>query len=120
MSTPMRASTPRHLMKDTAIIQTESYTVGTDGSQIHTFSDGGTVQCMIQPDQSSVGREYERMTGRVRFALYFPATTIAFTAATIAKNYRVKIGSLWYRVLGPALDLCTMGVVNVVYVEIDT
>lgn len=115
-----RASTPFHLLHDTATIQTPTHAVDSAGAPSTSYSGTTTVACRVMPDSSEDSLRWMRETGRQRNIGFFPPTYPDGSAVTINKDTRVVVGSVTYRVVGPANNEGDVEVLQAVVLEIDS
>jgi hypothetical protein len=111
---------PYHLLHDTATIQTPTQSTDSAGSPTTTYSGTATVACRVDADSSQDAARYMRETGLRRSTGYFPPTHTDGTALTLNKTTRVVVGSVTYRVVGPATNAADVEVLQVVTLEEDT
>lgn len=115
------ATTPWHLLTSTATISSITWTAGDDGIP---YGDGvdatATIACMMQPVSAGDALVYGRDTTSQMYDVYLAPTDSTGAAWDCSPRDQISIGGVTYRVAGKPRDLCTMGVVKHLVVELDT
>ena len=112
--------TPWHLMRSTATVQQGTPSVDAAGAPVLTYSGGSSVRCRVQDDNSTAGREYERVTGRRRSTGFFARIDTAGAAISIGKDARVTVDGTVYRAIGDALNPAGASWIQTVSLEVIT
>lgn len=114
MTKTLALTTPWHLLTETGTLQSFSTSVGSDGSQVITFASGTDYPCSVQPASSSDSLRYMRETGIQTFDVYIQP------GVSVLRGYRLTVGGVQYRIVGPASDLCSKEVIQVFSAEAET
>lgn len=116
------ASTPWHLLTSSASIQPRDWPQSASGI---VYGDAGDnvpviVRCMLQPISAGDALVYGRDTTTQVFDVYLAPTTTMDVAWDCSPKDTITIDSVVYRIVGKPKNLCNLGAVKHLVVEVDT
>jgi len=115
------ATTPWHLLTSTATVTNTTWDSGADGIPWgDTPSGTPSVACMLQPVSAGDALVYGRDTTSQMYDVFLAPTDSTGAAWDCSPTDRIAIGGVTYRIAGKPRDLCNLGVVKHLVVELDT
>lgn len=115
------ATTPWHLLTSTATITSITWTQGTDaiayGDSPSAFL---TIACKKQPVSAADALVYGRDTTSQMYDVFLAPTTSTGATWDCSPRDVISIDGVTYRIAGKPRDLCELGVLKHLVVELDT
>jgi len=113
--------TPWDLLTSTATVTSITWETGADGIPWSDGTDGThSVACMLQPVSAGDALVYGRDTTSQMYDVFLAPTDSTGAAWDCSPTDRIAIGGVTYRIAGKPRDLCNLGVVKHLVVELDT
>lgn len=113
------ASTPWHLLTQTASLATHEWSQDTSGIPYGEFSSSATIQCTVQPTSAADALLFQRDTTTQIFDVFLAPTDTTGAAWDCSPKDVMTIGGVAYKIEGKPMDFCSMGVVKKVVVSSD-